>query len=166
MRPANPTLTSPDASVRSPAPAMPACAAFCRPRRCTATSPLPWQLQPQIAPTQHTQNSAHAASQPRNKLARCISEVSGACAARLCRVLPPQALHCHQPAAIAAANAECTHAAHAKQRPCGQPTPRRPRPMSQHSCRRLRCPPVPRSAALASHRRQPLPAPRLQLQDF
>ena len=37
---------------------------------------------------------------------------------------------------------------HRKQRPDSQPTSRRPHPMSQRSCRRLRSPPVPRSAAL------------------
>jgi len=38
------------------------------------------------------------------------------------------------------------HHQHQHQRPGGQPTPRRPRPMSQRSRRRLRSPPVPRSA--------------------
>ena len=42
---------------------------------------------------QHTQNSAHAASQHRINIMRCTSKVAGACTARLCCDLQPQALH-------------------------------------------------------------------------
>ena len=41
---------------------------------------------------------------------------------RLCCVLPPQVLHCHQ-SAPSCRKEECTHSAHARQRPGGQPIP-------------------------------------------